>query len=124
MDKPNIPSSLVDPDAALFDFERDIMHSNRPITNPERRFFRFLPLYNNTEYINGLTLYHTADGIVGLEAHFEQTSQLSGCRDGCALYFPLCPNERIAYAWLRIRDFSSIVWAAPALMVSFCCKSY
>jgi hypothetical protein len=101
------------------------MHSNESIImNPGRRFFRYLTLYNGAEYIKGLTLYHTANGIAGLEAHFEQTSQFLGCRNGCALYFPLCPNERIAYAWLRILNFSSIVWAAPALMVSSCFKSY
>jgi hypothetical protein len=112
------PSTPVDPEAALFDFDRDMMSSSRStIRNRGRRFFN-LPLYNDAEYIRGLTLYQTGNGIIGLEAHFTETSQLSGYRDGCALYFLLCPNEWIGYAWLRILDFSSIIWAAPALIVS------
>jgi hypothetical protein len=92
--------------------------SRSPIITCQRRFFRYLSLCNDDEYIKGLTIYQIGNGIVGLEAHFTQTSQLSGCRSDCALYFPLCPNERIAYAWLRILNFDSLAWAAPALVVS------
>jgi hypothetical protein len=116
-DQPDFPSSLDDPDAALFDFERDIMRSTA--TAPKRRFFRHLSLYSGDEYIKGLSIYVSVHGIVGLEAHFTETSRFSGCRSGCPLYFPLSPGERIAYAWLRIYNAPSLVFAAPALTVSF-----
>jgi hypothetical protein len=118
-DRPYIPSSLVDPGATLFDFERDIMGFSRSTTaNHGRRFLRYISLYNGAEYIRGLTLYHGPSGIVGLEAHFTRTSQLSGNRDGCALYFPLYPEEKIAYTWLRIINFPSLPFFRPALIVS------
>jgi hypothetical protein len=43
--------------------------------------------------------------MVGLEAHFPHVSQLSGCRSGCSLYFPLGPEEQIAYCWLRVVNY-------------------
>jgi hypothetical protein len=95
-DQPDFPSTLLDPDAALFDFNRDIVRSTT--IAPERRFFRYLSLYNEDEYTKGLSIYVSRRGIVGLEAHFTQTSRLSGYRSGCALHFPLYPKERIAYA--------------------------
>jgi hypothetical protein len=118
------PSSLLDPGATLFDFHRDIMGYSRSTTaNPSRRFWRYISLYNGAEYISGLTLYHDLSGIVGLEAHFTRTSQLSGNRDGCALYFSLYPEEKIAYTWLRILNFSAPY--SLALTVSsqqICCQ--
>jgi len=116
-DRPDFPSSLLDPDAALFDLDRDIIRS---ITSaPKRRFFRYLPLYCGDEYTKGISIHVSGRGIVGLETHFTRTSQLSGYRSGCALHFPLCPGERIAYAWLRIVNSPSCAFGAPALMVSF-----
>jgi hypothetical protein len=74
------------------------MGSSRSTTvNRGRRFLRYLSLYNDAKYISGLTVYHTTSGIVSLEAHFMQMSQLLGRRNGCALYFPLCLEEQIAY---------------------------
>jgi hypothetical protein len=92
--------------------------SQSSVATRERRFFRYLPLFNDAEYIKGLTVYQNGNGITGLEAHFTQSSLLSGCRDGCALYILLCPGERIAYAWLRILNYYSIAFAAPTLIVS------
>jgi hypothetical protein len=95
------------------------MGSSRFTTaNHSRRFLRYISLYNGAEYISGLTLYHGPSGIVGLEAHFTRTSQLSGNRDGRALYFPLYPEEKIAYTWLRIINFPSLAFYSPALTVS------
>lgn len=116
-DQPNFPSTLPDPDAALFDFDRDIAHSTT--VAPVRRFFRHLSLYCRDEYINGISIHVAGRGIVGLEAHFAQTSRLSGYRSGCPLYFPLYLEERISYAWLRIFNSPSSAFAAPALTVSF-----
>src|SRR6266480_3262525 len=99
-DQADVPPSLIDPDAALFDFDRDILGFRHPVA--KRRFFRYLSLHNDDEYASGLTAYISATGIVGLEAHFTRTSRLSGCRNGCVLHFPFLPNEWIAYAWLRI----------------------
>ena len=88
------------------------------LQEPQRRFFGYLPLYSGIVYINGLTVYLSGNGIVGLEAHFTGTSQLSGSRNGCPEYFPLHPGERIAHAWLRIANSRSRIFAAPALTVS------
>lgn len=115
-DKPDFPATLVDPDAVLFDFDRDILHST-PIP-PERRFFRYLSLYRGDEYTKGLSIYVSGNGIVGLEAHFASTSRLSGYRSGRVLHFPLYPKERIAYAWIRILTYyGSSAFVNPALMV-------
>ncbi len=116
-DQPGFPSTLDDPDATLFDFNRDIMRST--VTAPKRRFFRHLSLYSGDEYIKGLSIHVSGHGIVGLEAHFTRTSQFSGYRSGCEIYFPLHPEERITYAWLRIVNSRSLAFAAPALVVSF-----
>lgn len=95
------------------------MGSSRSNTaNHGRRFLRYISLYNGAEYISGLTLYHGPSGIVGLEAHFTRTSQLSGNRDGCALYFPLYPEEKIAYTWLCIISPPSPAFYSPTLTVS------
>jgi hypothetical protein len=102
----------------LFDFSRDILGAGRGNMTPKRRFFRYLPLYSSDEYTRGLTVYFTGHGIVGIEAHFTRSSQLSGCRQGCSLYFPLYLEERIAHTWLRIINSSSLAFAAPALTVS------
>jgi len=116
-DRSDFPSSLLDPDAVLFDLHRDIIRS---MTDPpERRFFRYLSLCSKDEYIQGLSVHVSGRGIVGLETHFARTSQLSGYRGGCVLHFPLCPEERIAYAWLRIVNSPSSAFGAPALVVGF-----
>lgn len=114
-DQPDFPSVLRDPDIALFDFDRDIIRSTT--IAPQRRFFRYLSLYGEEEYTKGLSIYVSGHGIIGFEAHFKRTSRLSGYRSGCALHFPLCPEEMIAYAWLRIVNSNSPAFAAPALMV-------
>jgi len=116
-DQADFPFTLDDPDANLFDFDRDIIHS--ATTASKRRFFRHLSLYSGNEYIKGLCIYVSVQGIVGLEAHFTQTSHYSGYRSGCRLYIPLSPGEQIAYAWLRIYYARSIIFGAPALTVSF-----
>jgi hypothetical protein len=115
-DQPDFPSTLLDPDATLFDFDRDIIRS--VATSAERRFFRYLSLYLKDEYTRGLSVYVSGNGIVGLEVHFTRISRLSGYRSGCALHFSLCPDERIAYVWLRVVNSPSSAFAAPALAVS------
>ncbi|KAH6692790.1 hypothetical protein BKA61DRAFT_281285 [Leptodontidium sp. MPI-SDFR-AT-0119] len=114
-DQPNFPCTLLDPDAALFDFDRDIIRSV-PIS-AERRFFRYLSLYFKNEYTRGLSVYISGRGIVGLEVHFTCVSRLSGHRSGCALHFSLFPDERIAYVWLRVVNSPSSAFAAPALVI-------
>jgi hypothetical protein len=119
MGSPDIPSSIPNPDAALFDFDRDLIGSSRPMLHKHQpRFFRYLPLYSGSVYISGLTVYLSGNGIIGLEAHFTETSQLSGSRNGCPKYFPLHPSERIACAWLRVANSRSPVFSALALTVS------
>jgi hypothetical protein len=86
--------------------------------NTSHGFFGYLPLYSGSVYISGLTVYLSGNGIIRLEAYFTETSQLSGSRNSCPKYFPLHPSERIAYAWLRIANSRSPVFAAPALTVS------
>ncbi|RDL41647.1 uncharacterized protein BP5553_01626 [Venustampulla echinocandica] len=114
-DHPSPPS--VNPDAAIFDFERDIIGSIRPDKAPRKRFYRYLPLLQGNEYVSGLTIYLTGNGILGLEAHFTKTSHLSGCRKGCAIHFSLHPRERIVYAWLRTLDLPSPALAIPTLRI-------
>lgn len=116
-DQPDFPTTLLNPDVTLFDFNRDIVRST--IIAPERRFFRYLSLYSEDEYMKGLSVYVSSHGIVGLEAHFTSTSRVTGYRSGCALHFPLDPTERVAYAWLRIVNSPSPAFAAPALTVGF-----
>jgi hypothetical protein len=116
-DWPDFPSTLFDPESALFDFRRDILHSTTEV--PRRCFLRYLSLYCEMEYTNGLTVYMSTRGIVGLEAHFTRTSRLSGSRHGCALHFPLCAQERIVYTWLRIVNSISPAFIAPVLTVGF-----
>lgn len=115
-DRPDFPFTLLDPNGTLFDFRRDIL---RTITKgpPRRRFFRYLPLYCEKEYASGLTVYISTHGIIGLEAYFTRTSQLSGSRRGCALHFPLRAQERIVYTWLRIVNSISPAFIAPMLAV-------
>lgn len=114
-DRLDFPSALEDPDAALFDFDRDIMQS--ATIHPKRRFFRYLSLINEGEYANGLSIYMSRSSVVGLGAHFTRTSQFSGNRCGCELYFSLDLRERIAYAWLRIVNSRSAAFATPALAI-------
>ncbi|KAF8859338.1 hypothetical protein BDZ45DRAFT_673304 [Acephala macrosclerotiorum] len=87
-DQPDIPTSLADPEAALFDFNRDIIGSSHHIQNSQPRCFEYLPLFSGNEYASGLTVHFSGNGITGLEAHFTRTSQLSGSRDGCSKYLP------------------------------------
>ncbi|KAK0119426.1 hypothetical protein ONS95_010878 [Cadophora gregata] len=110
-DKPEFPSALEDPDATLFDFDRDIVHSTT--RDPRRRFFRYLSVFDQGECIKGLSVYMSRNSIVGLGAHFTRRSQFSGHQCGCELYFPLHDGEQIAYAWLRFPN----AFAEPALMI-------
>lgn len=112
-DQPDIPTS-VDPEKDLFCYSRDIggprrYDYNGPKCNTlKRRFFKYLSLISSDgEYTNGLTVYTLSGRIVGLEAHFGRVSCFSGQLVGCPQYLPLQPNERIAYAWLRILDDDS-----------------
>ncbi|KAF4619056.1 hypothetical protein G7Y89_g14789 [Cudoniella acicularis] len=116
--QPDIPTSFSAPEAALFDFDRDIIGSSRPtLQNPQPRYFEYLSLFSGNEHINGLTVYLSGNGMVGLEAHFTRTSQLLGSRDGCSKYLPLDPSERIALTWLRIVNSRSPAFAAPTLTI-------
>ena len=117
-DQADFPCALVDPDVALFDFDRDISRSVRRFV--KRRFFRYLSLCYKDEYTRGLSVYVSANGIVGLEVHFTRISRLSGSRRGCALHFSLFADEHIVHVWLRVINSSSSTSAAPALVVSIC----
>lgn len=64
----------------------------------------------------GLAMYHSGNGIVGLEAHFTRSSRLSGSRRGCPIYFPLGSKERIDFVWRRVYN-KSPVQKAPTLIV-------
>ncbi|PBP19331.1 hypothetical protein BUE80_DR009929 [Diplocarpon rosae] len=114
-DQAGFPSTLLDPDATLFDFERDVIRSVPRST--KRRFFRYLSLFSKDEYTRGLSVYFSGHGIVGLEVHFSRVSKLSGYREGCELHLSLCPGERIARVWLRTVNSPSTAFAAPALVI-------
>lgn len=112
-DKSDFSSALEDPDAVLFDFDRDIVLSTT--RNAKRRFFRHLSLHNRDEYATGLSVYLSTNSIISLKVHFTRSSHCSGNQSGCELYFPLYDDEQIAYAWLRLPN----AFAEPALVVSF-----
>jgi hypothetical protein len=101
-----------------FNFDQDITDpSCSRVTTWKRRFFRYLPLYRNSDYITGLTIYQNRQRIVGLEAYFLYISQLSGCCSGCLLYFPLGPKEQIVYCWLCVVNYDPVFYRL-ALVVS------
>jgi hypothetical protein len=108
---------LFDSDTALFDFDQDFISLIQPNKIRQQRFFRYLPLFSGNEYIISLTVYVSRNGIVRLKAYFTRTSRLLDSRKGCKIHFPLYSNKQIVYAWLRIVDFRSAVFAAPALAV-------
>lgn len=116
-DQPDIPSLLPNPDEALFDFRRDIIRSSR-LTRRQPRCFGYLPLLNDNEYVNGLTVYLSGNGMVGMESHFTKVSRLIGGRNGCPKYFPFDSGEQIAFTWLRIINVQSYAFAAPTVTVS------
>jgi len=115
-DQADFPSTLLDPDATLFDFDRDVMHFEP--RSAQRRFFRYLSLWSKDEYTRGISVYISGHGIVGLEVHFTSFSRLSGTRKGCTLHLSFCPDERIAHVWLRVLNTPSSAFATPALVVS------
>lgn len=118
-DQPDFPPSIVDPETAFFDYDPNMAGSNYPILRSRNRhFFRYLPLYNGDEYIVGLTVYTFGGNVTGVEAHFKRVSRLSGLRLGCPQYFPLQPNERIAYIWLRVYELDSPVFCQRTFDVS------
>ncbi len=104
------------PDAELFNYSRDILHEQT--TNLGKLLFGYLPLYEGEEYATGLSAYISNSGIVGLESHFRRVSRLSGCRNGCAIYFPLYTAEHISHVWLRIVHGGSNALCVPTLTVS------
>lgn len=115
-----VPSSLSEPNATLFDFDRDINKESSCYLQPSptsARLFRYLSLYNKDEYVKGLTVFVSGNGISGIQAHFTKKSFFSGSRNGCARYFLLGADERIIYVWLRIILSSFAVLAQPSLVV-------
>ena len=117
-DQATVPASLVDPHFRLFDSDQDMdMSSNASV-----RLMRYLSLYNNSEYIKALTVFVCGNGIRGLEAHFTQTSLLSGYRSGCARHFPLGADERINCVWLRIAFTQFKIMRRPSLVVRNICS--
>jgi len=114
-DQADFPSTLLDPDATLFDFDRDVMHFEP--RSAQRRFFRYLSLWSKDEYTRGISVYISGHGIVGLEVHFTSFSRLSGTRKGCTLHLSFCPDERIAHVWLRVLNTPSSAFATPALVI-------
>ena len=103
----------MDPDFTLFEYDQDVDMSS----NASARLMRYLSLYNNSEYIKALTVFVCGNGIRGLEAHFAQTSLLSGYRSGCARHFPLGADERINYVWLRIAFTQFKIMRRPSLVI-------
>ncbi|KAH9222306.1 hypothetical protein DL95DRAFT_171971 [Leptodontidium sp. 2 PMI_412] len=86
-DQPDIPTALCNPNEELFDFRRDFSRWYELSKSPQPRYFGYLPLFSNNEYANGLTVYLSKNGIVGMESHFAKTSRLIGNRDGCPSHF-------------------------------------
>lgn len=118
-DQSDFPSSLVEPELELAGRLRSLGGFNQSSSGtPQRRFFRFLNLFLGDEYITGLTVYTNFGIMVGLEAHFRQTSRLLGFRIGCPQYFPLLKNERIAYIWLHTDDYHGETYSRQFLDVS------
>jgi hypothetical protein len=107
---------LDDSDTQLFDFERDIMNKPRPAR--AKIFLRYLALYYDGEYTNGLTVYSSGSGLIGIEAHFRNISKLSGSCKGSAQHFPILCNERIAHVWIRVVDNGIPIVATPTIVVS------
>ncbi|RDL39087.1 uncharacterized protein BP5553_03427 [Venustampulla echinocandica] len=114
-DQYNFPSSFVDPESALLVCRGNPRNPSRFAKTLRRRFFRYLDLFHGDEYISGLTIYTSSSSMVGLEAHFRQTTRLLGFRVGCPQYFPMQENERVAYIWLHIDDDYSLAYNQPAL---------
>lgn len=108
---------MTGPDVLLWDFPWNQPEFNNPCSRAYWRFLRYLPLLSGNEYVKGLTVYISGNNTVGLEAHFNESSQLSGHRKGCPIHFPLYPNERIAHVWLRFVNSPSIVFAMPAVVI-------
>jgi len=67
--------------------------------------------------VNGLTVYLSGNGIVGIESHFTKRSRLIGGRDGCPKYFPFHSGEQIAFTWLCIINSQSYAFAAPTMTI-------
>ncbi|KAK0111101.1 hypothetical protein ONS95_001479 [Cadophora gregata] len=115
-DQPDIPDTVYNPDKELFDFKRDMSRSYE-LDKSRLRYFGYLPLLSDNSYANSLTVYLSANGIVGIESHFTKTSRLIGRREGCPRHFPFHPGERIAFAWLCIINSESYAMAAPAMTI-------
>ena len=101
---------LPNPARSLFDYDPqrefdDSLAERKPFSHI--RMLKFLPFTRGRDYMTGLTVYCGTEGgddglrITGVEAHFGDTSQLSGADEGMAMYFHLAPGEKIAYLWLR-----------------------
>ena len=127
-DRPDHPpiDTLSDPGSALFDYDPqrdfdDAASERQPFSHV--RMFKYLPFMKGRDYMTGLTIYcGTAGGddglrMTGIEAHFGPTSQLSGSREGCAMYFHFSPGEKIAYMWLRSCGDPWSGYLRPSLVV-------
>jgi hypothetical protein len=87
-------------------------------STPNPQFFRCLPLQNKNRYAKGMTVYISDEGIVGLEAHFDNHSQISGLRRGCAFYYQFHATEQIAYVWIHVPHENLRTILASAIQVS------
>ncbi|XMA10555.1 hypothetical protein WAI453_003346 [Rhynchosporium graminicola] len=116
-DQPDIPDTLCDPDKELFDFKRDISPSYERPKRRQLSYFGYLPLFSDNEYVTGLTVYVSGNGIIGIESHFTKRSRLIGDRNGCPKYFPFHSGEQIAFTWICIINSDSYAFAAPTVTI-------
>lgn len=83
-------------------FEPEDFHSNLP----KRQFFRYVPLVHDGQYITGITFYWRPMDpyqceLIGFGTRFDKEECVCGSANGIPVYFPLAPNERIAFIWVR-----------------------
>jgi hypothetical protein len=67
---------------------------------PKWRLCKYLPLEKDNRYTNGLTVYCTVRGIVGIVAHHACADERIGSLDGYPMHFSLGSEERIVLVCL------------------------
>jgi hypothetical protein len=109
-DRPDFPANLIDPHIMSCDA---VWTRGRSFSRFE--FHRYLPLYSGKNPAEGLTIYCSNNGIVGLRAHFSKSTHSTGSQNGVPIYFPFKSGEEIQYIWYRLGLLSA---DPPTLVVS------
>ena len=103
-DRSDVPLSMSDPSTSncLVSLNSTEYFRGDP---PKQQFFRYVPLVQNGQYTTGITSYwRSVDPyhceLIGLGNWFDGKECISGSADGIPVYFPLAPNERVAFVWV------------------------